>query len=139
MFLYGCLCNQRNVQSPASRVQSPASSAQGLASRVQRPESRVQRSESSVQCPASRVQRPASNSWVQSPGIPVCTNSTHREIIKTSDFKGITKEYLQDRINTLIINEKISNKTNRNLDSYSVSDDTKEIRDFRYSSPWQIF
>ena len=47
VFLYDCLCNQRNVQSPASRVQ--------------RPESSIQRPESSVQSPASRVQRPESS------------------------------------------------------------------------------
>ena len=49
MFLYGCLCNQRNIQCPGSSVQS-------LASSVQRPESRVQRPEPSVQSPGSRVQ-----------------------------------------------------------------------------------
>ena len=37
-------------------------------------------------------------------------NNIHSKIIKTLDFKGITKEYLQDRINTLIINEKKGNK-----------------------------
>ena len=31
------------------------------------------------------------------------------EIIKTFDFKDITKEYLQDRIDPYMINEKISN------------------------------
>ena len=44
-------------------------------------------------------------------------NSIHSKIIKTFDFKDISKEYLQDRSNTLIINEKISNKKNRNFDS----------------------
>ena len=44
VFLYGCLCNQRNVQSPASRVQRPESSVQSPASRLQHPTlvSRVQ-------------------------------------------------------------------------------------------------
>ena len=37
-------------------------------------------------------------------------NNIHSKIIKTLDFKGTTKEYLQDRINTLIINEKKGNK-----------------------------
>ena len=74
MFLYGCLCNQRNVQRPESRVQHLESSVQSPASSVQRPASRVQRPESSVQSPASRVQRPESSVqlFVQSPGIPVC-------------------------------------------------------------------
>ena len=56
-------------------------------------------------------------------------NNIHSEIIKTFDFKDITKEYLLDRIITLIINEKIGNKknNNRNLDSYPVTDDAKEI------------
>ena len=38
-----------------------------------------------------------------------------------------TKEYFQDRIDSLIINKKISNKKPRNLDPYSVTDGTKEI------------
>ena len=44
MFLYGCLCNQRKVRSPASRVQRPQSTVQSPASSVQRPTlvSRVQ-------------------------------------------------------------------------------------------------
>ena len=37
-------------------------------------------------------------------------NKIHSEIIKTLNFKDITKEYLQDRINTLISNEKRRNK-----------------------------
>ena len=55
------------------------------------------------------------------------------------DFNHITKEYNQDRINTVIINEKISNKKSRNLDSYSVTDDTRDVlQSFTYSWLWQI-
>ena len=56
----------------ASSGQHPESSNQSPASRVQRPESSVQRPVSRVQRPESSVQSPASNSYVQSPGIPVC-------------------------------------------------------------------
>ena len=37
-------------------------------------------------------------------------NSLNTEIIQTIEFKGTTKEHLQDRISTLIINKKIINK-----------------------------
>ena len=37
-------------------------------------------------------------------------NNIYSGIIKTLNFKYITKKYLQDRINTFIINEEISNK-----------------------------
>ena len=46
----------------------------------------------------------------------------HKEIIKTTDFKDSTKDDLQDRINILLINEKLINKINRNLNSYSVNE-----------------
>ena len=46
----------------------------------------------------------------------------HKEIIKLIDFKDITKDDLQDRINILLINEKLINKINRNLNSYSVNE-----------------
>ena len=65
VFLYSCLCNQRNVQSPASRVQRPESSIQSPASRVQRAEFSVQNPASRVQFPESRVQR--ADSRVQHP------------------------------------------------------------------------
>ena len=39
------------------------------------------------------------------------------EIIKTIDFKDITKDDLQDRVNIPLINEKLINKINRNLNS----------------------
>ena len=40
-------------------------------------------------------------------------NNIYSETIKTFDFKDITEEYLQDRINAFIINEKIRNKQNK--------------------------
>ena len=49
-------------------------------------------------------------------------DSIHKEIIKTIDFKDTTKDDLQDRINILLINEKLINKINRNLNSYSVNE-----------------
>ena len=45
-----------------------------------------------------------------------------KEIIKTIDFKDTTKDHLQDRINILLINEKLINKINRNLNSYPVNE-----------------
>ena len=44
-------------------------------------------------------------------------DSIHMEIIKTIDFKDITKDDLQDRVNIPLINEKLINKINRNLNS----------------------
>ena len=49
-------------------------------------------------------------------------DSIHKEIIKTIDFKDTTKDDLQDRINILLINEKLINKINRNLNSYSMNE-----------------
>ena len=53
---------------------------------------------------------------------PADTDSIHKEIIKTIDFKDTTKDDLQDRINILLINEKLINKINRNLNSYSINE-----------------
>ena len=39
----------------------------------------------------------------------------HKEIIKLIDFKDITKNDLQDRINILLMNENLIYKINRNL------------------------
>ena len=50
--------------------------------------------------------------------------SIHKEIIKIADFRNITKEDLMNRINILLIDEKILNKRNRNLDSYLVNENT---------------
>ena len=49
-------------------------------------------------------------------------DSIHKEIIKTIDFKNTTKDGLQDRTNVLLINEKLINKINRYLNSYSVNE-----------------
>ena len=49
-------------------------------------------------------------------------DSIQNEIIKTIDFKNTTKDDLQDRINILLINEKLLNKINRNLNSYFVNE-----------------
>ena len=48
-------------------------------------------------------------------------DSIRKEIIKTTDFKDTTNDDLQDRINILLINEKLINKINRNLNSYFVN------------------
>ena len=50
--------------------------------------------------------------------------SIHKEIIKIADFSNISKEDLMNKINILLIDEKILNKRNRNLDSYYVNEDT---------------
>ena len=50
--------------------------------------------------------------------------SIHKEIIKIADFSNISKEDLMNRINTLLIDEKILNKRNRNLDSCYVNENT---------------
>ena len=50
--------------------------------------------------------------------------SIHKEIIKIADFSNISKEDLMNRINILLIDEKILNKRNRNLDSYYVNEST---------------
>ena len=50
--------------------------------------------------------------------------SIHKEIIKIADFSNISKEDLTNRINFLLIDEKILNKRNRNLDSYYVNENT---------------
>ena len=49
-------------------------------------------------------------------------DSIHKKIIKSNGFKDTTKDDLQDRINILLINEKLINKINRNLNSYSVNE-----------------
>ena len=50
--------------------------------------------------------------------------SIHKEIIKIADFSNISKEDLMNRINTLLIDEKILNKRNRKLDCYYVNENT---------------
>ena len=50
--------------------------------------------------------------------------SIHKQIVKLADFSNTSKEDLMNRINTLLIDEKILNKRNRNLDSYYVNENT---------------
>ena len=56
--------------------------------------------------------------------------SIHKEIIKIADFSNISKEDLMNRINILLIDEKILNKRNRNLDSYYVNENTSPDNNF---------
>ena len=48
-------------------------------------------------------------------------SSVHKEVI--IEINDITKEYLRERIDTLILDKKVINKLNRNLDSFSVSNE----------------
>ena len=48
-------------------------------------------------------------------------DSIYKKIIETIDFEDVTKEFLDDRIHTLINDEKIINKRNPNADSYYVN------------------
>ena len=50
--------------------------------------------------------------------------SIHKEIVKIADFSNISKEDRMNRINILLIDEKILNKRNRNLDSYYINENT---------------
>ena len=50
--------------------------------------------------------------------------SIHKEIIKIADFSNISKEDLMNKINILLIDEKILNKRTRNLDSYYVNENS---------------
>ena len=50
--------------------------------------------------------------------------SIHKEIAKLADFSSISKEDLINRINTLLIDEKILNKRNRNLGFHYVNENT---------------
>ena len=48
-------------------------------------------------------------------------DSIHRELIKITNFKEVSKEDLQGKLDLLLIDEKLMNKINRNLNSYSVN------------------
>ena len=50
--------------------------------------------------------------------------SIHKEIVKIANFINISKEDLMNRINIVLIDGKILNKRNRNLDSYYVNENT---------------
>ena len=54
-------------------------------------------------------------------------NSIHADIIKTVDFKDTTKTNLQERMNSLISDGKVVNKSNRNKESYWISLDLVHI------------
>ena len=49
------------------------------------------------------------------------TNSTFKEITKIEQYQSITKDFLQDHIDKLIIDEKIINKINTDKNSYKVN------------------
>ena len=49
-------------------------------------------------------------------------DSSRKEIIKTIGFKGTINDDLQGKINILLINKKIINKINKNLNSYSANE-----------------
>ena len=54
-------------------------------------------------------------------------NSIHADIIKTVDFKDITKTNLQEQINSLISDGKVVYKLNRNKESYWINLDLVNI------------
>ena len=49
-------------------------------------------------------------------------DSIHKQIIKIVDFENVTKEFLDDRIHTLITDGNVINKINRYADSYYVNE-----------------
>ena len=51
----------------------------------------------------------------------------YKDIKKSLDFEDVTKEFLDDRIHTLINDEKILNKLNRNADSYYVNSELADL------------
>ena len=51
----------------------------------------------------------------------------YKDIKKSLDFEDVTKEFLDDRIHTLINDEKILNKLNRNADSYYVNSELVDL------------
>ena len=53
--------------------------------------------------------------------------SIHAHITKTVDFEDITKGNLQERMNSLISDGKMVNKSNRNKDSYWLNLDLTDI------------
>ena len=54
-------------------------------------------------------------------------DSIYKEITKAIDFEDVTKEFLDDRIHTLINAEKIINKLNRNANSYYVNSELVDL------------
>ena len=51
----------------------------------------------------------------------------YKEIEKSIDFEDVTKEFLDDRIHTLINDGKIINKLNPNADSYYVNSELVDL------------
>ena len=64
-------------------------------------------------------------------------DSIYKHIIKTSDFEDVAKEFLDDRIHTLINDEKIINKRNPNADTYYVNTDLADTRALELFFPSQ--
>ena len=50
-------------------------------------------------------------------------NAIHKEVIKTTSFKIITKDHLQDRVDKLLKNGTLLNELNRNMDSIRLNID----------------
>ena len=49
-------------------------------------------------------------------------NSIHKKIVKVIDFDSISKEFLNDRIEMLLQNDKTINRLNRNKNSYRLNE-----------------
>ena len=49
-------------------------------------------------------------------------NSIHKEIVKAIDFEAINKEFLNERIEMLLQNDKIMNRLNQNKNSYCLNE-----------------
>ena len=60
-------------------------------------------------------------------------DSIYKEIVKSLDFEHVTKEFLDDRIHTLINDGKI-NKINRNADSYYVNSELIDLETLNLSN-----
>ena len=54
-------------------------------------------------------------------------DSIYKERTKSIDFEDVTKEFLDDRIHTLINDGKIINKLNPNADSYYVNSELFDL------------
>ena len=61
-------------------------------------------------------------------------DSIYKEIVKSVDFEHVTKEFLDDRIHTLINDGKIINKINRNADSYYVNSEPIDLETLNLSN-----
>ena len=54
-------------------------------------------------------------------------DSIYKELKRSLDFEDVTKEFLNDRIHTLINDRKIINKLNRNADSFYVNSELVDL------------